>query len=60
MKEKLKSPVMWLCLAAIVMVMCKNLFGFDIEGTINDVADTVLLLIAAFGVINNPDSRNHF
>lgn len=59
-KEKLKSPVLWLALVALVFVVLKHLCGFDAMGAVDEVAEVLMGLIAAFGILNNPNSRNTF
>ena len=59
-KKKLSSRVMWICLAAVVFTLLKELCGFDSEGVLSDLSDVLLALTAAFGIVNNPNDRSSF
>lgn len=59
-KEKLQSPVVWLALVALVFVTLKHLCGFDAMGAVDEVAEVLMGLIAAFGILNNPNNRSGF
>ncbi len=59
-KEKTGSKVMWICLAAVVFTLLKEVFGFDSEGLLGDLGDVLLAFTAAFGVVNNPNDRSAF
>ena len=59
-KEKLQSPVVWLALVALVFVVLKHLCGFDAMGAVDEVAEVLMRLIAAFGILNNPNNRSGF
>ena len=57
MREKLKSPVLWTTLAALVAFVCKEWAGWEIPGWDNFVV-LVMAAAAAFGIVNNPDNRD--
>lgn len=58
-QSRLKSPVLWTAVAALIFFITKNWIGFEIPGW-----DTFIeLLIAAligFGVVNDPTTKDHF
>lgn len=58
-KEKLKSWALWLSLAALVVFLVKTFCGWDIAEWMNDFLNVLLPVLVAFGVVNNPDVRNH-
>lgn len=58
-KEKLKSWALWLALAALIVFLVKTFAHIDISGWMNDFLNVLLPLLVAFGVVNNPDVRNH-
>lgn len=60
MKEKMGSPVMWLAIVALLIVILKDFFGIDTMGAVNEFSDVVLGLVAAFGILNNPNDRSGF
>lgn len=52
-----QSPVVWTASAALIYFVVKEWFGFDIPGW--DKFITLLVgALLAFGVINNPTSKN--
>jgi len=57
--KKLKSPVAWGALAALIYFVSKEWFGFEIP----EWDKFVTLFIAAgvaFGIFNNPDNRGEY
>ena len=58
-KEKLKSWALWLALAALIVFLVKTFCGWDISEWMNDLLNVLLPVLVAFGVVNNPDVRNH-
>lgn len=59
-KEKLKSWALWLALAALIVFLVKTFCGWDISDWMNDFLNVLLPVLVAFGVVNNPDVRDHF
>ena len=59
MKERLKSPVLWLALAALVSFVTKNWFGFEIP-KFDEFVELLLACLVAFGIVNNPADKKHF
>lgn len=56
-REKLKSPVLWTALAAMTFFVAKEWIGFEIPGW-DRFVELLIALLAAFGIINNPNNRN--
>jgi len=59
MKERLKSPVLWLAVAALVAFVAKNWMGMEIP-QFDQFVDLLLACAAAFGIVNNPTDKEHF
>ena len=59
MKERIKSPVLWLAIGALVAFVFKNWFGFEIPEW-NTFVELFLAVLIAFGVVNNPTDKNNF
>ena len=59
MKERLKSPVLLLAVAALIAFITKNWIGFEIPD-FDQFVELLLAVLVAFGVVNNPTDRNHF
>lgn len=57
--EKLKSPVVWTTLAALIFFIAKEWCGYEIPSW-DRFVELVLALAVAFGIVNNPNSRNTF
>ena len=56
MKERLKSPVLWGALAAMIFFVVKEWCGYEIPGW-DRFVDLAITLAVAFGIVNNPTSR---
>ena len=56
--DKLKSWALWVALGALVVFCVKEFGGVDISDTVNGLLDVLLPVLIAFGVVNNPNSRN--
>ncbi|MBE7037946.1 MAG: holin [Ruminococcaceae bacterium] len=59
MKERLKSPVLLLSVAALIAFITKNWIGFEIP-KFDEFTELVLAVLVAFGVVNNPTDKTHF
>lgn len=59
MNERLKSPVLWLAVAALVSFVVKNWLGFEIP-EFDTFTELLLAALTAFGIVNNPTDKNHF
>ena len=59
MLKRFKSPVLWLAIAALIAFVTKNWMGFEIPEW-NTFVELLLAVLIAFGVVNNPDDKEHF
>lgn len=57
-KEKAKSWPLWLALAALVVWAVKTTVGIDIGNQVDEFMDLLLAVLVAFGIVNNPNSRD--
>ena len=57
-KEKSKSWALWMAVAALVVFCVKQFAGVDISETVSGFLDVLLPVLVAFGIVNNPNSRN--
>lgn len=57
--ERLKSPVLWLAVAALIAFITKNWLGFEIP-KFDEFVELLLAVMVAFGVVNNPTDKEHF
>ena len=57
--ERLKSPVLWLAVAALIAFITKNWLGFEIP-KFDEFVELLLAVMVAFGVVNNPTDKKHF
>ena len=55
--EKFKSWALWLALAALVAFCVKQFSGLDVSDDLNDFLNVLLPVLVAFGIVNNPNSR---
>jgi uncharacterized membrane protein len=59
MLERLKSPVLWLSVAALVSFVTKEWFGFEIP-KFDTFVELLLAVLVAFGIANNPTDKSNF
>ena len=58
MKNRLKSPVVWLAVLAQVCILVA-LFAPELENTVKVIGACVIEILTLFGILNNPaDSVN--
>lgn len=57
-QNRWKSPVLWTSVAALVVYVLKTFVRMDLSREINGLVDVLLPVLAAFGIINNPTSKN--
>ena len=62
MQNRLKSPVVWAALVAQVLAILLALGLIDAgqSEAFNAVASSVLQLLVAFGILNNPENPSGF
>lgn len=59
MKERIKSPVLWISMAALFTFIMKNWVGFEVPH-FDEFTELLLAVLVAFGVVNNPTDRSGF
>lgn len=61
-QNRLKSPVVWAAVAAQLLALLVTVGVIDtgLSSTLNAVVISVLELLVAFGVLNNPTDRANF
>ena len=52
-----QSWAVWLAIASLIVYCLKLFFNLDLENTINGFMETLLPVLVAFGVVNNPTSK---
>lgn len=57
-QNRLRSWTLWTSIAALVIYVVKMTTGFDLGPIWNELADLLLPVLVAFGVVNNPTSKN--
>ena len=57
-QERWKSWALWTSIAALVVFCVKEFTGLDISATVDKFLDVLLPVLVAFGVVNNPTSKN--
>ncbi|MFA5130437.1 MAG: phage holin [Patescibacteria group bacterium] len=63
-QSRWKSPVLWTSLFALLYILLDNFgilkqIGIDAEEW-NNIIDLVLVILAGFGIMNNPTSKTKF
>lgn len=58
MKERLKSPVLWSSLFAVIYILIAPSLGFPDWAEIS--TQVIALIYSIFGVANNPSDRENF
>lgn len=59
MKERLKSPVLWVSCLALFAFVCKAWVGWEIP-QFDTFTELALAVLVAFGVVNNPSDHERF
>ena len=59
MQNRLKSPVLWMALAALFAFITKEWFGWEVP-RLDEFMDLLLGVLVAFGVVNNPTDSEKF
>ena len=57
-QERWKSWALWTSIAALIVFCVKEFAGLDIGDTVDKFLDVLLPVLVAFGVVNNPTSKN--
>ena len=60
-QNRLKSPVLWLSLAILIInqLGLHELIGID-EGTLKVIIDSIITILVALGIYNNPTAKDKF
>lgn len=59
MKERLKSPVVWSCaLAQVILIL--GLFAPDVSDTVKIIGTAIIEIATLFGLLNNPTNPTGF
>ena len=56
-QNRLKSPVLWVGVAALIAFVAKTWIGFEIPGW-DEFINLLLPVLAGFSIINNPTNKN--
>lgn len=59
MKDRIKSPVVWLAVLAQVCIII-GLFAPDISDTVKIIGASVIEIATVFGILNNPTDKDNF
>ena len=60
MLNRFKSIPLWSAILALIYLVCKNWFNFEIIGWADISAQIIAILTIVFGVANNPADKEHF
>ncbi|MBQ4146316.1 MAG: hypothetical protein IJD36_06800 [Clostridia bacterium] len=58
--KRLKSIPLWTAILALVYLIAKNWFGFEIPGWADISTEIIAILSIIFGIANNPADRTSF
>ncbi|MFA5715305.1 MAG: holin [Candidatus Paceibacterota bacterium] len=56
-QSRWKSWALWLSVAALIAFVSKTFFGYEIP-QFDVLVNMILVVLAGFGIINNPTSKN--
>lgn len=59
MKNRIKSPVLWLSIIALAGFITKKWAGYEIPH-LDEFAELFIAVLIAFGIVNNPTDRENF
>ena len=57
-QSRWKSWALWTSIAALIVFWVKEFAGIDISKTVEGLLNVLLPVLVAFGVVNNPTSKN--
>lgn len=57
-QDRWSSWALWTSIAALIVFCVKEFAGLDISKTVDGLLNVLLPVLVAFGVINNPTSKN--
>lgn len=58
-QNRFQSWALWVSVAALVVFCVKEFAGVDISETVNGLLNVLLPVLVAFGIVNNPESKDH-
>ncbi len=58
-QSRWKSPVAWAGIASVIFLIVKSWAGFEIPNW-DAIVTTLIAALVGFGVLNNPQSKDHF
>lgn len=58
-KNRMRSWALWAALLGLVAFVTKEWMGWEIPGW-DEFVTLLMALLAAFGIVNNPDNRGEF
>jgi uncharacterized membrane protein len=58
MQNRLRSWPLWVALASLVVFVVKQVWGVDINDTVDGLLDVLLPVLIGFGIVNNPQNPN--
>ena len=59
-QNRFKSWALWLAVAALVIFCVKEFGGIDISETVNGLMNVLLPVLMAFGIVNDPTTKDRF
>lgn len=59
MKDRLKSPVVWLAVLAQICIVI-TLFAPSVSDTVKTVGACIVEILTVLGILNNPADCNNF
>lgn len=57
-QNRLKSWALWVSVGALIAFVSKTYFGYEIP-QFDQLISLILVVLAGFGIINNPTDANH-
>ena len=57
-QNRFKSWALWLSVAALIGFVTKTYFGYEIP-QFDTLVNLVLIVLAGFGIINNPENKGN-
>ena len=58
--SRFKSWAVWLSFGALIVFCVKEFVGVDVSETVDGLLNVLLPLLVSFGIVNNPNDREHF
>lgn len=59
-KEKIKSPVVWIAVIAELGAIITIIFGENISAEIKTILTSIITILTLFGILNNPNNPDDF